>query len=180
MKNIVTKILTKYNGAFGYNKAVLESAGIPAILLLVWSIWGLFSNTMPKEAAIGFLLAGLIVLAIAVLVVLHTLSKCPPDRKNVVVLLFNMVAVAFLGGFIRHNRTFFKGVFAIIETTSTGSGSSGFAKQYIRNGDGTYCHLHSDNGTYAYLNCSGSLIEVRPHGSDGQVCDNAGNLYSPC
>ena len=182
MKKIVTNILKKYNGAFGYNKALFGAAGIPAIALIVFAVWGLLNMGDSQEemlgGIVGSLLAGVIVLLISVLVILHTRSKCPPDRKNVVVLLLNMVAVAFLGGWIRHNRAFFKGVFNIIETTSAGSGS-GFSNQYVRDGDGAHFHLHSDNGSYAYLNGDGGLVEVRPHGSNGIVCDNAGNLYRP-
>lgn len=180
MKDIVTRILTKYNGAFGYYKAVFASAGIPAALMIVWAIWGIFSKQMPGAFAVGFLLTGLLVLLIAVAVILHTLSRCPADRKNAVALILNMVLVAFLGGWIRNNRAFFKGVFAIINATMVSSGSSGFASQYIRDADGAHCHLHSENGSYAYLNCNGSLVEVRQHGSGGLVCDNGGNLYRPC
>lgn len=186
MKKIVTNILKKYNGAFGYHKACFAAAGIPAIALIVYLIWEIFfrktAEKTAEETAIvtGLLIAGIVVLLISVLIILHTRAKCPPDRKNVVVLLLNMVAVAFLGGWIRHNRAFFKGVFQIIEATSVSSGSSGFSNQYQRNGDGAYFHLHSDNGSYAYLSGNGGLVEVRPHGSDGLVCDNAGNLYYPC
>lgn len=179
MKKIVTNILTKYNGAFGYNKAVFAAAGIPAVILILFAVWAFIAKKATTSAALGSLLAGIIVLAIAVLVIWHTLSKCPPDRKNVAALLMNMVAVAFLGGWIRHNRTFFKGVFSIIKATSAGSGA-GYAKQYVRDGDGAHFHLHSDNGSYAYLSGGGGMVEVRPHGSDGLVCDDAGNLYRPC
>jgi len=45
---------------------------------------------------------------------------------------------------------------------------------------GSWYDTHSEHGNYAYLvGDGGNLIEVRPHGSEGLVIDDAGNIYYP-
>lgn len=155
-----------------------------AYIALDLSLFGLF-------AIIGFLIPilrrnmfgnsptiiiiGIICLAIGALLYLRALKKCPTALKSKCV---GSMIVTGLGVSMKIAVFFVPAVWKLTGSQSTYA--VGFASSYIsRVGNDRY-YLHSVNGNYAILRApDGGLVNVVPHGNEGNVADSANNLYYP-
>ena len=179
----MNKIMAKYDYAFGYVKGYFVLCGFLALGLIGFALWGLISQSIPLGGVFGLLIAGFIAVGIAVIVILHTRSKCPPDRRGIIGLALNMMLVGFVGAFAsgwRSAMKIFGKFFGWAGSYSTNSNQK-FSNQYYKDSDHSTCFLHSVlNDSHATIKDeSGNLISVHFHGDSGLVCDDSGNLYYP-
>ena len=173
------KIITKYNGAFGYIKSYLLVAGaLGGIAGIVVSILALFGAYEMDDNPLTMIVTGLLALLIAVAMYMWARKKCPLGMRKT--LLRDMILVGLFAAVLCVFLIVIWLFKLIFHTNSSSAPTEHFASSYRRYGDDNYCYLWSVNGTHALLKDEGgNLIEVWAHGNDGLVTDGAGTLYRP-
>lgn len=147
-------------------------------MCLLGGIFGFVAAIVPPlrgdSSVISMLISGVVLLVVGVLSFYFMYKKCPADMKGRLLL---SILITTLGTWMKISL-FIIPLVMKLAGISTGGGSSGFAKSYSCGGN--WYETHSEHGNYAYLSGDGGdLIEVRPHGSEGLVTDDAGNIYYP-
>lgn len=160
----------KYNGAVGLVNSYLFTGGsLGGIVLIVMMFIG--------KGNAETLIAGIVCLALAAVILLTALGKCPEGSKSVpgVIIAMYLVGTAasvhilgFLMKLVFH--------FDIFAGRNPGAGYS----NWYRAQNGEEYQLWTANGSYAVLKgTNGTQINAYPHGNDGLLCDDSNNLYTP-
>lgn len=170
------RLRTKYNGAVGLVNSFLFTGGLFAGIMMIVM---LFSEDVVFENTAEALIAALICVALAVILFILAWRKCPAGCNSVLSLI---VAMFFVGAasYLHIFGFIMKLVFHFDMFAGTNPGV-GYANWYQKQHDSSASYqLWTVNGSYAVLKGSGgNLVNVRPHGSDGLVCDDSNNLYEP-
>ena len=174
-------IMAKYNYAFGYVKGYFVLTGLVGLGCVVFALGAMLTRYMPVDMGLVLAAIGAAVAGVAVLIVVHTRSQCPPERRGIAGLVFSMLAVGVVGAFWIAFKLFalmLKLIFRI--SISSGTEVQKFASSYYRESDGENYMLYSTlDANFATLHDgSGNSISVRRHSGE-LLCDDAGNLYYP-
>lgn len=179
------KIFAKYNYAFGYIKGYFVLCGLPAIVAIFAALFGMISGKIPGSQALSLLVAGAVVLLIAMLILLATRKKCPLANQAMLPLALNMMLVGLAASFVLAWWMFkwmLKFIFHV-QIAMDITENDRYANWYVSVPEGKIYYLLSCCGEYAYLSGAddkdGDPIWVRPYGADEMVCDDSGNLYRP-
>lgn len=177
-------IREKYNGAIGVVGAYIFMLGVLLAVATigdaVLSIVGI-GNT---EQLLSMLLYTVIFGLLAAGIFFFTYRKCPAEQQNVGALFGAMLVVGF-GTTWKLSWWFVKLFMKLFFRVNLGGKSADittYASTYCSYTDSSHWFdLVSTTGETAVLKDrdGGNYINVRKHGSDGLVCDDAGNLYSP-
>lgn len=133
-----------------------------------------FRKVFSENSSAGqMIVCGLIIVLIGGAMFYFMYKKCPDEMKA---RLLPGIIITALGTWIKISLFIIPLVMKLAGVSS--GASTGFAKSYSLGG--SWYETHSEHGNYAYLiGDGGNLIEVRPHGSEGLVIDDAGNIYYP-
>lgn len=176
-------VMAKYNYAFGYISGILIDLTILSIIMIPIALVQIATGNMSFQDAVGnTLIPGAIFIVLGVIAFAMAFKKCPPDKKNPVVLVIWMFIAGIVAYFIAVWWVIKKGakLFFHISLGSSSGDKTGFASGYYRDSDNASCTLWTTNLNYAILKDSqGNEIEVRKHGDENLVIDNSGNLYRP-
>lgn len=123
------------------------------------------------------MLVGILCLGGAILIYRHALKKCPESLKKKCI---GSMFISGCGVAMKLGVFYFTSVWKLYAYTGTAS-SGGFASRYVRTNSGDEYVLQSTFNQTALLrhDMSGATVEVYSHGSNGDVRDQAGNIYSP-
>ena len=123
------------------------------------------------------ILVGIICFGSAILIYRHALKKCPESLKKKCI---GSMFISGCGVAMKLGVFYFTSVWKLVEYSGTAS-SGGFAERYVRSNTGDEYVVQSTFNQSALLrnDISGVTVTVHLHGSDGNVRDEAGNIYYP-
>ncbi len=184
---IIDRIMEKYDYEFGYVKACFVSYGVIALGALIFGIinWDNISEA-EVDGYVGLGIACGIMIIIGAIIYGVTLNNLPGE--NPILLALGMTVVgfftsAFLGLFIIGGIA---NIFLDNDSSNTANNQSDtsiFTKRYMRDSDGEYFYLYSDNGSWAVLaseSKNATTVNVHNAGYDSVfIQDDAGNHYRP-
>ena len=164
----------KYNGAVGLLNSFLFTGGLLGGIMMIIMM---FMDSVTVENPAEIIISALVCLAVAAVLPFVALKKCPAGNKSILGLMGAMLLVGAAAS-MRIFGFLMKRVFRLDLFAGRAPGV-GYARTY-RDQEGGECKLWTANGSYAVLKGpDGRTFDVRPHGTDGLVCDDSNRLYYP-